>query len=218
MIITCQSCKTQYSVPDNAIPADGKKVKCVKCKHIWHQKPITEIVPKEKLEELQPIPKEVDPIPPKSNLPTKHKKQKIGIFLPIRFALYSLMAIVVGLVAFRDNLPGFSPLYDALGFHDMSGLVFQDFTAEKIREDNKIKFIIKGDIINESKESRKIVNIQASILSKGGRPMSKFILEVPETILEPGEKVHVTPEINNISGNAEEMTLDIGNKWDLMFR
>ena len=39
MILTCPSCGTQYVVKDDAIPPEGRQVRCASCKHSWHQNP-----------------------------------------------------------------------------------------------------------------------------------------------------------------------------------
>ncbi len=39
MILTCPSCGTQYVVKDDAIPPQGRQVRCAACKHSWHQDP-----------------------------------------------------------------------------------------------------------------------------------------------------------------------------------
>jgi predicted Zn finger-like uncharacterized protein len=40
MILTCPNCGTQYVVKDNAIPPQGRQVRCAACKHSWHQDPM----------------------------------------------------------------------------------------------------------------------------------------------------------------------------------
>lgn len=39
MIITCPSCATQFRVPDGALGAEGRKLRCSSCRHVWFQMP-----------------------------------------------------------------------------------------------------------------------------------------------------------------------------------
>lgn len=47
MIVTCPACATRYVVPDSAIGAEGRTVRCAKCRHSWFQDapPLAEIAP-----------------------------------------------------------------------------------------------------------------------------------------------------------------------------
>lgn len=38
MQIACPACQTRYSVPDGAIPVEGRTVRCAKCRHSWFEK------------------------------------------------------------------------------------------------------------------------------------------------------------------------------------
>lgn len=37
MLISCPNCATNFSVPDSALGANGRTLKCAKCGHKWHQ-------------------------------------------------------------------------------------------------------------------------------------------------------------------------------------
>lgn len=37
MIITCPECETRYTTDAGSFPASGRKVRCSKCAHVWHQ-------------------------------------------------------------------------------------------------------------------------------------------------------------------------------------
>lgn len=39
MILTCPSCGTQFSLPDEALGDKGRKVKCTSCAEVWFQEP-----------------------------------------------------------------------------------------------------------------------------------------------------------------------------------
>ena len=52
MLISCPKCNAVYQVPENQIPADGKKFKCAECSEIWFVRP--QAKPKENVVSIAP--------------------------------------------------------------------------------------------------------------------------------------------------------------------
>jgi predicted Zn finger-like uncharacterized protein len=57
MIITCPECATRYQADAAKFPSAGRRVKCAKCGHGWHQAPPEPVLD-------APAPIEVEPAPP----------------------------------------------------------------------------------------------------------------------------------------------------------
>src|SRR5438445_4556980 len=64
MILTCPNCGTQYVGKDDAIPPQGRQVRCAACKRSWHQDPMQ--APELDLEEDQETVAEATVIEPRS--------------------------------------------------------------------------------------------------------------------------------------------------------
>lgn len=40
MKIACPKCGTRFTVPDNALGTKGRRIRCARCAHMWHQDPL----------------------------------------------------------------------------------------------------------------------------------------------------------------------------------
>jgi predicted Zn finger-like uncharacterized protein len=45
MLLVCPSCRTRYVVPDSAIGANGRQVRCASCRHSWFQEGPSSVAP-----------------------------------------------------------------------------------------------------------------------------------------------------------------------------
>lgn len=69
MLLVCPSCRTRYVVPDSAIGAAGRQVRCANCRHSWFQEGPSSVAPP-KLEPVAPQPPAAPaPTPPPAPVP-----------------------------------------------------------------------------------------------------------------------------------------------------
>ncbi|HUD52927.1 zinc-ribbon domain-containing protein [Parvibaculum sp.] len=72
MIITCPACSTRYPVDAASFAPSGRKVRCAKCGHSWHQAPPTDLPRKDEPteEEAAAVPPELEEQPEEQPVPT----------------------------------------------------------------------------------------------------------------------------------------------------
>lgn len=74
MLLVCPSCSTRYVVPDRAIGAKGRQVRCANCKHSWYQDPPLVEAPAAPaiaapLSQVSEVPEPTPPPPPITDAP-----------------------------------------------------------------------------------------------------------------------------------------------------
>lgn len=210
MIVTCEKCKTQYALSSELVGENGRKVKCSKCTHVWHQLPLEDLTDTSKIEEA---PKKLNKVPKGANLPTVND-YNVGFGLKVSFALTLILAIFLGILSQGES----NSFANLVGMKETDGLVFENFKVEKQRVGNRLEFRINGIIENESEEVMEVPDIALTVLSSGGRKMGGITIEPSKRVLEAGEKIDVQTEINNVSGSADNIVLDIGDAWEMSFR
>ena len=147
MILQCPECNARYVVPDHAIGANGRTVRCVKCSHTWFQ-PAPETPSAPVLGELDKLLDEINArpkaIPPKSlakgaNLPTIRKRQVASRSLKASVLVISALALAVTILVTLPNLFGLPP---------SRGLVLTDVNIVKLTDEEHSTFQITGKISN----------------------------------------------------------------------
>lgn len=211
MIATCPQCAAQFALPPGAVGPEGRRVKCSKCAHIWHQMPLEKLAG---AAAIQPPPEKKAPVPPGGNLPAL-RKTGASAWLKAACIVSCLLAGLAGAARYHEHLPAVESF---LGMTRTGGLMFKDFSAGKKRVDNHLEFLIRGSIVNRGAETGAVPDIRVTVLSKGGREMGTARIIPGERVLAPGASLPVGTEITRVSGNADTIVLDMGSPWELFFR
>ena len=84
MIIACPACQTRYAVPDTALGAEGRTVRCAKCRHSWYQDGPALEAPAAPSPASAPVPPPVaEPAAPQSSAPQPAAAQPASPQAPV---------------------------------------------------------------------------------------------------------------------------------------
>lgn len=222
MILTCGNCSTQFSIPDGALGARGRKVKCSRCSHSWFQAPDPseipetaettplEAIPSVESESLTPEPRAAAPVftpPPPVYAPAPPA-------LKITTALLALFMVMGGALAAVSFL-GLSNF----GMADTSKFAFQDmsFTSTPL-ESGKIALGFSGLVRNDAATTRPSPIVTVILYDRAGREMRALEYEFPIASIEAGKTIPFEPKINNIPNSLSRVVLELGNGLEQTLR
>jgi len=214
MRIKCPDCFAQFDVPDGAIKADGRKLRCGHCKHQWHQLPIVETtlndltvnndktIGTDSLETVDADPIEtvvefqLPPIPKKEDIDSSNIKEIrsfsfiLGILVVI--TITTLIGVLFGRNIIVAYIPSTSIFFNALGLHvPVTGesLIIKNVGVWREKKGSIEVLAVKGEIFNSSKTIQNVPIIKGSEIDVTGRVLAvdSFIPEA--ATLLPNETI-----------------------------
>jgi predicted Zn finger-like uncharacterized protein len=214
MILECPLCSTRYLVQIGLFAQGGRRVRCARCKHEWHEKLPTTV------DVVAPIPEFFSSSetgaalsalssPPQSpnlpnfgnqftaNLPAVIEKVRFPKkeWLFIIFALLAAFLALASFVAWRfiaTAFPGSRVIYEAVGLSDhpeWAGLIFENAKSELKYDSGTMRLLIDGTIYNASGEKKTIPDIRARALGPDKAVIQSWWVEAPAATIEPGAKI-----------------------------
>lgn len=203
MLISCPECETSFTVPANALGEKGRKVKCSKCSHVWHQNPVE--FKKEKLDDLL---KSGDNMVSSSN-ETQNLPVKVSKKLVYSLSGTLVFTFILAATFFYLNMESTILSY--------KGLRFSNFSVQSEIIDNRYDFSLDGQLINITDKEKSVPKVNIKILSKGGRVMAEASIEPEVKVIAPYSRVTFSPEITQVSGNADRVELSLANWAERIF-
>lgn len=207
MILQCPACNARYAVPDHAIGAAGRTVKCVKCTHQWFVGGV-QANDVAALEELLKIPEKpaAKPIPKGSNVPAARKP---GMLLKGSLATAFAFALLATLFAHKPGFFGFGPTRD---------LVMTDLALEKQEVEHGMEYAVKGRLLNTSKESKSSTVIRITLVDKDGDPLQYWQPKGPDQIDAGADLPFTFGPLKTKFTTADRLVVEIGNSLELAMR
>ncbi len=229
MILTCPNCATRYEADAAKFLPDGRKVRCAKCGHTWHQVvPAPEAIAGTAADQavleapalsVQAPPKVVPDGPSVAEVRSAVvDKQKAGTGWRAG-ALTGWAALIVVLallswtaVKFRQEIvsiwPQTATFYAAVGMDVNSvGLAFQDVSYRVTSEDDQPILHIKGTIINITQRELAVPQIHAALTDEDRRDLFYWKIDPGARNLSPGKTTTFSARVPSPPSGARHVDL-----------
>lgn len=210
MYITCPECKSSFVVTPEQLGVSGRKVKCSKCKNIWHAQP---------QEDLQENVK-IEPTITESDTPVLSTSE-IGVnlpaLLPINLPSYLCITPVflVALIIFILVMCYSDSLGLTSNSNEYSGITINDVNITHKKDAHKI--IMQYKVMNTSEKKVIIPLVRIRLFDNEHRVLQTHV-ESAAVQLNPKQYVSIRTEFTSIPPIAKSIDITLGNKLDFLLR
>jgi predicted Zn finger-like uncharacterized protein len=204
MYIVCPECDTKFVVTAEQI-GDGKKVRCSKCSHVWHQTLDKNV----RIEPIVAAPEVV-----RTEL---GKGVNLPALLPVRVSpfLYGLPFLLIGMIIFM-MVTLFPSIFQDYSFLNNKELNIYDLQIVKNKDLGKI--IVAYKVINSSKHNVNIPLVRIRLFDKNNKLIEFKIDDYSKVELVPSQDATITSEFMLGPVEAENIDVMLGNELDFMLR
>jgi predicted Zn finger-like uncharacterized protein len=204
MYIACPECDTKFVVTPEQIGKHGRKVKCSKCSHVWHQKLEDNI----RIEPVLTVPEAVIPLGNGINLPA---------LLPVKIPpyLFVMPVLMIGLIIFMlamlfPNKLGADSLLNSNEVSIKSMQIVNEKDIDKITVNYKVH--------NSSFKDVKVPLVRIRLFDKNNRVLKSRIDDRTNIEMSPDQVIQVKMEFVPAPPSVDSIDIMIGNKIDFLLR
>jgi len=191
MILTCEKCNKRYFVRDEEIGPEGRKVRCVICKHTWFQAPHESMVPMT----IDPEDIPAHPHAVNESIPPRFSSGWVAFFACL---VLVCSGFYLGRHTIVQSWPAASAVYETLGFEVAvpgAGLKVENVQPHHTEENGKNILVVRGEVVNASAHVSSIPPIHIQLMgSCEDDPAKQCVVKewqhtFSESRLLPGERI-----------------------------
>jgi len=230
MILTCPECSTRYQTDPAQFGTEGRKVRCAKCAHVWHQAPLSVAADPEPEftapEESEPLVAATPPqrsaympsyesaaltarpeSPPPEMGNTRNWSAPAG--LAAGWVALAAFVVLIGWagIRFRQEVamlwPQSASLYAALGKPvNIRGLEFSSLSYHQENQDGQAVLAITGRLINITSHELSVPRIRMTLTDDDKRVLDQWSFSTGVTTLRPGQAVTFVQRVTSPPSGA----------------
>ena len=220
MILTCEKCTTSYSVSDDAIGADGRKVKCIGCGHVWVQMASDGDVAVDDAKPDTPAAKK-----PRDKAAIAARSAGVVALAALLLLVGGLVAaIYAGRAAIVQSWPPAALLYEEFGIGldglDLSaipgvgaGLEYRNVTSEVRTDAFGNTLWVRGEVHNASEIPRPVPVLRASVADAEGAALESWTFSLEVEMLQPGAAAGFETSRRAIADIGAKVVLGVDGPW-----
>lgn len=225
MILACPSCQTRYVVPDSAIGAAGRKVRCARCRHSWFQPADAAPPPAAGPEPPPPVfarpapqpyaepePAEAEPSwQPggyEAELPPFRPRRNRARLWTLAAALAALLMLGATAAIWYFGLPEFSRRI--VQVQRTNALAISGTGTNRPLASGGEALEVSGEIVNQTDEVQRIPQIHAELRDAQGRIIYTWAIAPPVRELEPRGRVSFFSANINVPRGGRTVGVSLG--------
>jgi predicted Zn finger-like uncharacterized protein len=222
MILTCPACTTRYAIDPASLGAGGRKVRCVKCQHVWHQAP-PEDMPRRVELTTEPVLAGAGVAPDRVVLPPR-PRQRAAESTGLGFGLLVFLVVLFGLVAavgylgrerIVEEWPAARDIYALVGLETAGlgeGLELSNINFVRQTVDNQDILTVEGDILNTTQDVVGVPNLIATLRNEKNQWLFDWVFRIDRAALQPGESAHFATTTKNPPEESKRITITFTEK------
>lgn len=223
MILTCPECRTRYQADAAQFPTEGRKVRCARCGHVWHQsppepetvrEPVAVELPAERVTDAAGAPASVAE---SSGLRGRAWGERLGIL-----AGWLTLVVLIGLIGwtgyrFRQQIamlwPQSSALFATFGVAvNAQGIAIDGTSYRRESEHGQPVWIVTGRLVNRSGRELVVPPVRVALTDANARELYHWTVRSPRRTLKPGQTLGFSARIPSPPPGARQVQLGFAGR------